>query len=83
MTDKIQRRKTRHFVDILAKVVSIMGNALDRRQVEQADAIVKPAVRHVGSARFDLSEGCIAWGCRAAEEVLPQLLALANREGQS
>lgn len=69
-------RKVRHFLDVLTKVVRIMGSELDRRQVALADLVFRPEVGQVGSAQFDLAPECIAAGRRAAEEALPELWSL-------
>lgn len=69
-------RKVRHFLDVLTKVVRIMGSELDRRQVALADLVIRPDVGQVGSAQFDLAPECIAAGRRAAEEALPELWGL-------
>jgi len=71
-----QARRARHLLDVLAKVVNIMGTELDRHQVAKADFVIRPDVGHVGTAQFDLAKDCIERGRQAAEEALPDLWAL-------
>ena len=73
---EFQARRARHFLDVLSKVVKIMGTELDRHQVAQADLVIRPDVGSMGSARFDLVKESIESGRRAAEEALPDLWKL-------
>ncbi|MGE5551112.1 MAG: patatin-like phospholipase family protein [Bacteroidota bacterium] len=74
-----QTRRARHVVDVLTRVVQIMGSELDRHQVAQADYVIRPEVGCVSSARFDQAGECVALGRRAAEEALPELWKLAKQ----
>lgn len=71
-----ESRRVKHVLDVLAKVVGIMGSELDRHQVSMADAVIRPDVGAVGSAQFELAAECIAAGRRAAEDALPALRKL-------
>jgi len=78
---ELMRRRVRHVLAVVFRVVNIMGGELDRRQVAQADLVIRPAVGHVGSAQFELAGECAAAGRQAAEEALSSLFALAGRTG--
>lgn len=78
-----ETRRVKHFLDVLAKVINIMGSQLDRHQTMLADLVIRPAVGRISSAKFDLAEECIAAGARAAEEALPDLWELLQRAHQA
>lgn len=73
-------RRSRHFIDVLTRVVGIMGSELDRRQVAQADLVIRPEVGLVGSAQFDQARECVVAGRKAAEQALPMLRSLMQME---
>lgn len=76
-------RRSRHVLDVLSRVVQIMGGELDRRQVALADLVIRPAVGGVSSARFDLAAECVACGRRAAEEALAEIWTLLEKAGSA
>ncbi len=73
-----QTKRARNLLGVLARVVQIMGTELDRRQVSQADLVIRPEVGGVGAASFDLARECVCLGRQAAEMALPEVLALCG-----
>jgi len=61
--------------DVLSKVQDIMGNRLDRYQMELADLAIVPQLGNIGTMHFHRAQECIDIGRKAAEEALPQIEA--------
>jgi len=70
--DHTQHRINNVF-DVLSKVQDIMGNRLDRFQMELADLTIVPQLGNIGTMHFYRAKECIDIGRKAAEAALPQI----------
>jgi len=70
--DHTQHRINNVF-DVLSKVQDIMGNRLDRFQMELADLTIVPQLGNIGTMHFHRAKECIDIGRKAAEAALPQI----------
>lgn len=61
--------------DVLSKVQDIMGNRLDRFQMQLADLVIIPQLGSIGTMHFHRAQECIDIGREAAEAALPQIEA--------
>lgn len=66
----------KNLFEILMKTVEIMGNRLDRIQVEKADLIITPKVGDVGTGHFHRAAECVNKGREAARNALPEIRSL-------
>lgn len=67
------QHEVRNIFDVMAKVLDIMGNALDSRQILQADLIITPQLGSIGTLHFYKAKECLEIGRKAAEQIVPDL----------
>lgn len=67
-------------VDIMLQTMAIMGNVISRQQAAQADVLIQPRLHIVGRQGFLHKEEAIAAGEASANEVMPRLKNLLQRQ---
>jgi len=68
--------KISNLFDVLSKVMDIMGNRLDRYQLDLADLRLAPQLGDIGTTHFHRAKECVAIGRAAAEAAVPELKEL-------
>lgn len=66
-------------VQILLQTFAIMGQSINRHELADADVVVRPALKGVGSADFSARQRSISAGRAAMQAALPQLKAQLSR----
>lgn len=66
-------------VQILLQTFAIMGQSINRHELADAEVVVRPALKGVGSADFSARQRSIAAGRAAMQAALPQLKAQLAR----
>jgi NTE family protein len=68
-----QGQPTKRAVDILLQTFNIMGHAISKHELAEADVVMRPKLEGIGSADFSARRLSILAGREAALMVLPQL----------
>lgn len=71
------------FFDVLFQTLEVMGQQIDREQLEMADLVIAPDTTSIGRTGFYKAAECIAIGEQAAEAALPRIKdLLAWKDGK-
>jgi len=66
--------RTPTIIKATIRAISIMERHLAIPQLHEADAVITPDVKHIGSTEYTRAADCIERGERAVEEALPSIL---------
>lgn len=72
------QHQVNNMLDVMFKVMDIMGNKLDACQLPLADLVISPQLGDIAPLNFSRANECILQGRTAAEEALPSLLKLIS-----
>lgn len=72
----------RDTLDVLAQTITIMGKESSQTEMREADVVIRPDVREIGTIDFAARKLAIEMGEKAAGESLPRILALLKEKRQ-
>lgn len=83
VTHDPNRSTPKGFFDVLYQAIGVMGQRINREELEEADMVIYPDTSPVGSTGFFKAAECIEIGERATEEALPRIKEwLAWKDGR-
>lgn len=68
--------------DVLSQTIAIMGRTSSQAEAREADVLIKPDVREVGTIDFAAKQHAIEMGEKAALEQLPSIRAILKMKGR-
>jgi NTE family protein len=75
----VQRDKLAGTLDVLLQTFAIMGHAISRHELEDADIVIRPQTAEVNSTDFEGRHLAILEGEKAAAAIMPELKARLAR----
>jgi NTE family protein len=75
ISNVLHREKLTSTVDVLLQTFAIMGHAISRHELEDADVVIRPTTTAVSSTSFEDRHLAILEGEKAAAAVMPELKA--------
>lgn len=75
ISNVVQRDKLTGTLDVLLQTFAIMGHAISRHELEDADVVIRPRTTEVNSTDFEGRHLAILEGEKAAAAIMPELKA--------
>jgi NTE family protein len=75
ISSKARDGKTQSTVDVLMQTFTIMGQAISRYELSEADVVIRPVTTDLPSADFQARHKAVLEGEKAAAAVMPELKA--------
>lgn len=75
ISNVVRRDKLTGTLDVLLQTFSIMGHAISRHELEDADVVIRPKTAAVSSTNFEDRHLAILEGEKAAAAIMPELKA--------
>jgi len=75
ISNVVQRDKLTGTLDVLLQTFAIMGHAISRHELEDADVVIRPKTAEVNSTDFEGRHLAIMEGEKAASAIMPELKA--------
>lgn len=75
ISNVVRRERLAGTLDVLLQTFAIMGHAISRHELEDADIVIRPRTAAVGTTDFEGRHLAILEGEKAAAAILPQLKA--------
>jgi len=66
-------------IETLLQSIDIMYSKISAIQLQKADVVIRPDVRHIGSSDFSKRHEAVLEGEKAANEALPQINQIISR----
>jgi NTE family protein len=79
ISNVVQRDKLTGTLDVLLQTFAIMGHAISRHELEDADVVIRPKTAEVNSTDFEGRHLAILEGEKAAAAIMPELKAKLAR----
>jgi NTE family protein len=79
ISNVVQRDKLTGTLDVLLQTFAIMGHAISRHELEDADVVIRPKTAEVNSTDFEGRHLAILEGEKAAAAIMPELKAKLSR----